>query len=68
MDNKNANELIMLGTGNAIVTKCYNTCFVLRSGTTRLLVDAGGGNGVLAQLEKVGVSVDELSAMYLRRP
>lgn len=65
MDNKNANELIMLGTGNAFVTKCYNTCFVLRSGTTRLLVDAGGGNGVLAQLEKVGVSVDELSAMYL---
>ena len=43
MDNKNVNELIMLGTGNAIVTKCYNTCFVLRSGTTRLLVDGRRG-------------------------
>ena len=25
-------ELIMLGTGNAMVTRCYNTCFVLSSG------------------------------------
>ena len=37
-------ELIMLGTGNAMVTRCYNTCFVLRSGEQHLLVDGGGGN------------------------
>ena len=23
-------ELTMLGTGNALVTECYNTCFVLQ--------------------------------------
>ena len=35
----------MLGTGNAMVTRCYNTCFVLRNQEDCLLVDAGGGNG-----------------------
>ena len=25
-------ELTMLGTGNATVTKCYNTCFTIKSG------------------------------------
>lgn len=34
-------ELIMLGTGNAMVTRCYNTCFVLSSGEEYFLVDAG---------------------------
>lgn len=43
------NQIIMLGTGNATVTQCYNTCFLLETSTTRLLVDAGGGNGVLRQ-------------------
>ena len=25
-------DITMLGTGNAMVTECYNTCFVLRDG------------------------------------
>ena len=30
-------ELILLGTGNAQATRCYNTCFALRrDGDTRL--------------------------------
>lgn len=47
--------LIVLGTGNALATRCYNTCFALRSGGEYILVDAGGGNGILVQLEKAGV-------------
>ena len=39
------NRIIMLGTGSATVTRCYNTCFVVESGSDRLMVDAGGGNG-----------------------
>lgn len=34
-------ELIMLGTGNAAVTRCYNTCFALRTDRGILLTDAG---------------------------
>ena len=49
-------ELIMLGTGSAMVTKCYNTCFALRNNNEYFLVDAGGGNGILAQLEKAEIN------------
>ena len=45
----------MLGTGNAVVTRCYNTCFILKDRGSMLLVDAGGGNGILQQLEKAGI-------------
>lgn len=58
-------ELIMLGTGNATVTGCYNTCFILRTEETTLLVDAGGGNGILNQLEKADVSIDSIHHMFV---
>lgn len=61
----NDNELIMLGTGSALVTRCYNTCFVLQTPGARLLVDAGGGNGILRRLELAGIALDSLSALYL---
>lgn len=55
----------MLGTGNALVTQCYNTCFVLETPTTRLLVDAGGGNGVLSQLRKAGISIAGIHHLFV---
>lgn len=48
-------KLIVLGTGNAMVTRCYNTCFALQDGDEAVLVDAGGGNGILVQLQKAGL-------------
>ena len=51
MQNKN-DYITMLGTGNALATRCYNTCFTLHGENGVLLVDAGGGNGILTQLEK----------------
>ena len=48
-------RLTVLGTGNAAVTRCYNTCFLLELPQGYLLCDAGGGNGILSQLEKAGV-------------
>ena len=59
------NKITMLGTGNATVTQCYNTCFVLDTSTTRLLVDAGGGNGVLGQLKKIGISIADIHHLYV---
>ncbi len=59
------NKMTMLGTGNATVTRCYNTCFVLETSTTRLLVDAGGGNGILGQLEKVGIPIADIHHLYV---
>jgi len=39
-------QIIMLGTGNAGVTRCYNTCFAILTTENVLLVDADGGNGI----------------------
>ena len=62
---KDRTELIMLGTGNATVTRCYNTCFILQTEKTVLLVDAGGGNGILNQLEKANVPIDRIHDMFV---
>lgn len=47
-------KLVMLGTGNALVTECYNTCFLLDDGGQLLMVDGGGGNAVLSQIKRAG--------------
>lgn len=57
-------KLILLGTGNAMVTKCFNTCFALNIDDEYFLVDAGGGNGILAQLEKAQIDMTK-SITYL---
>lgn len=49
-------SLIALGTGNAMVTRCFNTCFALRIGQEFFLVDSGGGNGILRALADAGIS------------
>ena len=60
------NEITILGTGNATVTRCYNTCFVITSiGGSRLLVDAGGGNGILAQLQRAGIKTEEITDLFV---
>lgn len=58
-------ELIMLGTGHATVTRCYNTCFVLKIRESAFMVDGGGGNGILHQLEKAGISLTDLSGIFI---
>ncbi|MEF2683474.1 MAG: MBL fold metallo-hydrolase [Parabacteroides johnsonii] len=59
------NQIIMLGTGNAIATQCYNTCFILKMAKTMLLVDAGGGNGILVQLEKAKINISDIHDMFI---
>ena len=59
------NQIIMLGTGHATVTRCYNTCFVLKSGNDMLLADAGGGNGILSQLKKAHIDLADIHDMFI---
>lgn len=58
-------KLIILGTGNAGVTKCYNTCFAISSGEEYFLVDGGGGNGILVQLENANVPLKAIHHVFL---
>ena len=47
-------KITMLGTGNALVTDCYNTCFLLENNKKFFLVDGGGGNKIFSQLKNIG--------------
>ena len=58
-------ELIMLGTGNAMVTRCYNTCFILRSSEQHLLVDGGGGNTLLCRLQEAHIDWRDLRTIFV---
>ena len=58
-------QITMLGTGNATVSQIYNTCFVLQTPSTLMLVDAGGGNGILAQLKKVNVQISDIHHLFV---
>ncbi len=63
-------KLTMLGTGNAAVTECYNTCFVLEDETRPAedrywLVDGGGGNLLLKRLKEAGIAWRDIRVMFL---
>ncbi len=58
-------RLYVLGTGNAAVTRCYNTCFALGAGEEYLLCDAGGGNGILRQLKAAGIALERIHHLIL---
>ena len=60
-----ANQITMLGTGNATVSQIYNTCFLLKTSSTLLLVDAGGGNGILSQLKKANVLISDIHHLFV---
>lgn len=58
-------RLIVLGTGNAAVTRCYNTCFAIDGENGIILCDAGGGSGILRQLEDAGIGWEEIHEMII---
>ena len=58
-------ELTMLGTGHAIVTECYNTCFVLSEEGKHLLVDGGGGIGLLRQFRRAGLAWSDMTEIFV---
>ena len=60
-----AMTLTMLGTGNAQVTECYNTCFIIADGDRRLLVDAGGGNEILRRIPAVGLAWSDIHEVFV---
>ena len=71
-------KLTMLGTGHALAIRCYNACFALEeegdpaalgdiAGNRErvFLVDAGGGNGILSQLEQAGIAQGRVHDLFL---
>ena len=65
MRESNALKLTMLGTGNALTTRCYNTCFSLSHGKKTFLVDAGGGNEIIRILQEEEISLAEIHDFFI---
>ncbi len=59
-------HITMLGTGNALATRCYNTCFTLHDPSGEiLLVDAGGGNGILTRMEQADIDLRAVHDLFI---
>lgn len=58
-------KLTVLGTGYALATRCYNTRFALSHGERTLLVDAGGGNGILRQMEDAQLGFETVHDFFI---
>ena len=58
-------KLTVLGTGYALATRCYNTCFAITNDQGTLLVDAGGGNGILRQMEDANLSFADVHDLFI---
>lgn len=58
-------EAIILGTGNAQATKIYNTCLIIENRGERLLVDGGGGNGILKILEEKEIPLSSINSLFI---
>ena len=58
-------KLTVLGTGYALATRCYNTCFAITNDHGTLLVDAGGGNGILRQMEDAKLGFETVHDLFI---
>lgn len=59
-------QLYVFGTGNAAVTRCYNTCFAIRNPSDQFfMVDAGGGNGILGILQDMKIDFDQIHHIFV---
>jgi len=59
-------KINFLGTGSAMVTKCFNTCFTISDeNNEHFLVDTGGGNLILTNLEKARIPLNKIHNMFL---
>ncbi|KOF55637.1 MULTISPECIES: MBL fold metallo-hydrolase [Clostridium] len=58
-------KIIMLGNGCAMVTKCYNTCFAILDSDEYFLVDTGGGNTILSNLEKKNIEISKIHNVFI---
>ncbi|MBQ6167113.1 MAG: MBL fold metallo-hydrolase [Muribaculaceae bacterium] len=65
MSNSNTSRVTMLGTGNAMCVNSYNTCFYLRTPGGGMLVDGGGGNGILRQLINARIPFENIRHMFV---
>ncbi len=54
-----------LGTGAADSVKYFQTSFFIKDDKTNLLVDTGGGSGILAQLDQFNIELNDIQNIFI---
>lgn len=62
-------KIIFLGTGNAMATDRYNTCFIIQlknmNKNMNILIDCGGGHEILRQFKENNVTIKQIDAIFI---
>lgn len=58
-------QITALGTGAADATRYFQTSFYIHDESTNLLIDTGGGSGILSQMEKAGVQLNSVMNIFI---
>ena len=58
-------RILVLGTGAGTSINCYNTSFILQNNDKYLLVDTGGGSGVIKQIKDIGVDIKNIHDCFI---
>lgn len=48
-----------------MVTKCYNSCFTISDDNEYFLVDTGGGNAILSNLERADIHINNIHHVFI---
>lgn len=54
-----------LGTGTADSVKYFQTAFFIQDSNTNLLIDTGGGSGILSQLDRFTIPLGEIQNIFI---
>ncbi len=58
-------KIIALGTGIPESVKYFQTAFLIQNNATNLLIDTGGGSGILAELDSSGISLENIQNVFI---
>ena len=58
-------KIIFLGTGAGASINFYSTSFALKKDNEYMLVDGGGGNGILEKLDKANISFNAIRNIFV---
>lgn len=58
-------KITFLGTGSAMVTDRFNTCFLVKQDNHSLMVDCGGGHEILKQLKQNKIAIEDIDSIFI---
>lgn len=61
----NQKKIIFLGTGAPDATKYFHSSYLVQEQENQILIDTGGGAGILRQLEQVNIPLKKINHIFI---